>query len=155
MKTRIFFGVLGLFLTFSCTTLKNSLPEWLIGTWKNETDRGTILESWRKKNNLEYVGKSYSLNDGDTTVFETIRIIQEEDGIFYIPTVKTQNDAQPVRFLAKRISSKVLVFENPSHDFPQVITYRRISADSMVAEISGMINGQPRKRQFPMKRTRF
>ena len=154
MKSGFPLMVLGTLLTYSCTTVNSKLPEWLLGTWSTETNRGIIFESWSSINN-ELVGISYSLNNGDTTVYETIRIIKEGDVIFYIPRVKTQNNDQAVRFLAKRVSSEKLVFENPSHEFPQVITYKRISADSLVAEISGMINGQQRNQRFPMKRVEF
>jgi len=154
MKSGLSFWLLGILLTYSCTTANSKLPEWLVGTWSNETKRGIIFESWRSVNN-ELVGISYSLNNGDTTVYETIRIIEEGDEVFYIPTVKAQNNEQAVRFLAKRISSEKLVFENPSHEFPQVITYQRISADSLVAEISGVINEQQREQRFPMKRVGF
>lgn len=45
-----------------------------------------------------------------------------------------------------------LVFENPMHDFPQIISYTKITCDSLVAQISGEKNGQERKQAFPMKR---
>ena len=148
MRNRMIFWVIGLLLAWSCTNPKNGLPKWLLGTWENKTSRGTIFESWIEESDFEYVGVSYSLHNGDSTVFETIRIIKDGDLLCYVPTVKTQNDAQPVRFFAKRVTSDKLIFENPSHDFPQVITYSCISADSIIAEISGMINGQHRKKLF-------
>jgi hypothetical protein len=45
-----------------------------------------------------------------------------------------------------------MIFENPAHDFPQFISYTKITTDSLVAEISGTKNGQARKQRFPMKR---
>ena len=47
-----------------------------------------------------------------------------------------------------------IVFENPQHDFPQIISYTKINADSLVAEISGSKNGQELKQTFPMKRVK-
>lgn len=138
----------------SCTHTKTDHFEWLIGTWKNETSRGIVFESWNKKRDFEYVGMSYSVSEKDTTLFETIRITKDGDNMFYVPTISTQNNALPISFLAKIITPEKLVFENPSHDFPQVITYYRISTDSIVAEISGIIDGKERKRTFPMKRVK-
>jgi hypothetical protein len=154
MRNRMMFCVIALLLACSCTNPKNGLPKWLLGTWKNETSRGTIFESWIEESDFEYVGVSYSLHNGDSTVFETIRIIKDGDSMLYVPTVKTQNNAQPVRFFAKSVTSDKLVFENPSHDYPQLITYRLISTDSLIAEISGKINGQERVKRFPMKRVK-
>lgn len=126
--------------------------EWLIGTWENKTQKGSIYETWTKTGDNEFSGKSYSVKDKDTIVFENIRLVQENKKMFYIPTVNNQNDGLPVRFAAKTISENQLVFENPEHDFPQIITYTKITSDSLIAEISGTKNGQKRKQTFPMKR---
>jgi hypothetical protein len=125
--------------------------EWLIGTWENKTSRSSVYETWIKISDDEMSGKSYLLKEKDTIVFETIRLVQEQGRLFYIPTVRDQNDGLPVRFGLKTISVKVLVFENPLHDFPRVISYSRISRDSLIGEISGMKNGQIHKQTFPMK----
>lgn len=127
--------------------------EWLIGTWENKTPRGSVYESWNKVND-EYSGKSYMVKEKDTMVFETLRLVQEKGGLVYIPTIKNQNNGLPVRFAAKSVTDGALVFENPQHDFPQIISYTRIGADSLVAEISGMRNGQERRQTFPMKRVK-
>jgi hypothetical protein len=57
-----------------------------------------------------------------------------------------------VRFILKASSDQKLVFENQQHDFPNIISYTKINADSLVAEISGVKNGQKQKQTFPMKR---
>ena len=71
--------------------IKNA--EWLIGTWENKTPNGTIYETWAKVSDIEFSGKSYMLKEKDTIVFETIRLIQENNNLFYIPKVKNQNDS--------------------------------------------------------------
>jgi len=38
------------------------------------------------------------------------KLVQEQTGLFYIPTVKNQNEGLPVRFAAKTISETQLVF---------------------------------------------
>lgn len=128
---------------------------WLVGTWENHTPRGTVFEAWKKVSEQELRGMSYMLNQEDTVVLETIQIIQEKDGLWYIPTVNNQNDGEPVRFEKTNLTDRMVQFENPQHDFPQVITYERVSADSLVAVISGNLNGQPRSHAFPMKRSGY
>ncbi len=126
--------------------------EWLTGTWENKTTRGSIYETWNKISETEFAGKNYIVKEKDTVVFENIRLVQEKDSLFYIPAVKNQNDGLPVRFANKTISETQLVFENPQHDFPQIISYTKITPDSLVAEISGTKNGRERRQLFPMKR---
>jgi hypothetical protein len=154
-KARIFFTVVGLIVFCGWARSQESdikKAKWLVGTWENKTPGGSIYETWTKVNEDELAGKSYIVKENDTIIFETIRLVQEQNGLSYIPIVKNQNDGSPVHFESKNISDSELVFENPSHDFPQIISYTKISADSLVAEISGIKNGQERKQTFPMKR---
>jgi hypothetical protein len=153
--TKFFIGVVGLIILCAWSTKQiNDIKkaEWLIGTWENKTPEGSIYETWKKINDNGFSGKSYIVKEKDTIVFENIRLVQQQDGLFYIPTVKNQNDGLPVRFAIKTISEAQLIFENPQHNFPKVISYTKITADSLVAEISGTKNGQERKQTFPMKR---
>ncbi len=157
MKTGInfFIAVVGLTILCAWTTRQTNdikKAEWLIGTWECKTPKGSIYETWSKTNDNEFSGKSYIIKEKDTIVFETIRLVQEQDGLFYTPTVKNQNDGLPVRFALKTISNTEMVFENPEHDFPQMISYTKIEKDSLTAEISGVKNGQERKQSYPMKR---
>ena len=125
---------------------------WLIGTWQMKTARGNIYENWKRTNKYELSGKSYMLKEKDTVTFETMKLVQKGDSLFYIPTVKGQNQELPVRFAKKSITNGQLVFENLAHDFPQLISYRRIGQDSLVAEIAGKKNGKDRNELFPMRR---
>lgn len=111
-----------------------------------------MYENWTKASDLEFIGKSYILKGNDTTVFENIQLIQKQGSLFYIPTVKDQNNNLPVSFSSKSISDNEFIFENQKHDFPQIISYKKITQDSLVAEISGTVNGQKRKQTFPMRR---
>ena len=125
---------------------------WLIGTWENRTPRGSVYESWKRIDANELYGFSYSLNGKDTVIFEEIELIQDQDSLFYIPTVKNQNDGLPIQFAMTSMTDTSMVFRHPYHDFPQVITYRRIHEDSLVASIYGEHGGESRTIEFPMKR---
>ena len=155
--TKFLIALVGLAILCAWTTKQTSdikKAEWLIGTWENKTQRGSIYETWNKTNDNEFSGMSYIIKEKDTIVFENIRLVEEQDGLFYIPTVKNQNDGLPVRFATKTISETQMVFENPKHDFPQIVSYTKITSDSLVAEISGTKNGQERRQTFPMKRVK-
>ncbi|OPC45202.1 DUF6265 family protein [Elizabethkingia anophelis] len=125
---------------------------WLIGTWENKTSRGSVYESWKKINGNELSGKSYAVKGADTIIFETVQLKQEGNNLYYIPTVRNQNDGKPVSFKAYTITDYKMVFGNPEHDFPQSVSYTKVNADSLVAEISGVKNGNVRHQTFPMIR---
>lgn len=144
-----------LMLLIACSaTQTNDIDKaaWLIGTWENKTPDGSVYESWKKTSDKEFSGMSYIIEDEDTVVFETIRLVQEEGKLVYIPTASGENDGKPIRFALKEISDSKLIFENPKHDFPQMIRYTIKSENSLVAEISGILNGKKTKYSFPMKR---
>jgi len=126
---------------------------WLVGEWQHPTSRGILHEHWKSVGDSALAGRSFILKGTDTVVIETIRIRQNAKGLWYIPTVSNQNNGQPVPFKLKEITDSRFVFENREHDFPQQISYSRITADSMVAEISGSVKGKPRSERFPMHRS--
>ena len=136
--------------SFAQTSLSNA--QWLLGKWENQTQRGKMIENWSQLNDSTYNGHSYIITATDSVSLESIDLKKEGADIYYIPTVKGQNNEQPVRFKLTSSSGDQLVFENATHDFPQKITYTRESESSLIAEISGMVNGQLRSRKFPMKR---
>lgn len=126
--------------------------EWLLGTWENKTDRGSVFEAWTKMNEKEFFGQSYILQEKDTVLLEEVQLIEDQENLFYIPTVKNQNDGMPIQFGLTSMTDTSMVFEHPSHDFPQMISYVRINRDSLVASISGINNGQELRIVFPMTR---
>ncbi len=158
MKGKLKLFIIGtcLITLYGCDLKKTKIEqaEWLIGTWESQTERGSTYETWTKLSGNELKGISYMLEEKDTIVFETIQLIQNEEGLFYIPKVKNQNDGLPVKFKLKMNSDSSLVFENPLHDFPQVISYAKIGSDSLVAEISGVKNDSKQRQAFLMNRVR-
>ena len=52
----------------------------------------------------------------------------------------------------RAVSDSAVIFENPAHDFPQRIIYRRRGADSLLARVEGMRGGRLRGLDFPYRR---
>lgn len=125
---------------------------WLIGEWQNTSAEGQVSEVWEKKNDSAYAGKSYFMKGTDTVSSERISLEQNGNQLFYIPIVKGQNDGQPVKFTLTSSSINQLIFDNPAHDFPQKISYTQVTGDSLLAEISGTVQGEIKSMQFPMTR---
>src|SRR5688500_10925012 len=100
-------------ILFSCTNYNSKSSEqgpsnapsreidkanWLIGEWSNTTDKGSVVEMWEKLNDSVFVGKSFFIRGVDTVSAESIKLIQQGNELSYVPTVKNQNDGQPVTF---------------------------------------------------------
>jgi hypothetical protein len=123
---------------------------WLVGNWENKSPEGNLSEIWTKENDSVYHGQSYFVKSKDTLHFETISLTQVGDAVYYTPTVIGQNGNKPVVFKMTLMADRQMVFENPAHDYPQKITYTKITNDSLVASISGIQQGKPSSEKYPM-----
>ncbi|MBK8367087.1 MAG: hypothetical protein IPL10_06630 [Bacteroidetes bacterium] len=126
--------------------------KWFIGTWQNQTSDGLFTEQWDQKNDSVYSAISTVIVNKDTVFYESISLEQKDDSLYYIVSVKDQNKELPVSFKLISVTDNQLVFENAKHDFPSKITYSKIKEDSVVAFISGLIDGKEKIEQFPMKK---
>jgi hypothetical protein len=88
---------------------------------------------------------SRTVVNGKTTEYEFLMIRESARGLEYVARPSGQPEAT---FTAVRVSSDEIVFENPTHDFPTRIIYRRQS-DRLAAAIEGRVNGQARRIDFP------
>jgi hypothetical protein len=129
------------------------VADWLLGNWENKSPNGNLFESWKKVNDSLFIGESYFIKGKDTLHFEKIQMKQKGEALFYIATVKGQNNDKPVTFKYNDTIQKLLIFENPKHDFPQKIMYSQITKDSIVIQISGIQQGKPSSERFSMKKT--
>ena len=95
------------------------------------------------------LGMSHTVVDGKTREYEFIRIVQEENGeLFFVAQPSAQKEA---RFKLVSASANEARFENPEHDFPQRIIYRR-DGDSLIGRIEGVSKGKERSVEFPLRR---
>ncbi|WP_353550472.1 DUF6265 family protein [Sediminibacterium sp. KACHI17] len=126
----------------------NSAVQWMIGTWKISTPQGTILEIWQTKNDSTLQGRSlFVKSNGDSIPQETIELAYRKGDWYYSPTVMNQNDGNAVPFKIIFMRGTEFISENPTHDFPQRIAYRRIK-QHMYASIEGKRNGKYSKQNF-------
>lgn len=150
----VLFVFAGISCLISCSenTSLLSQGEWLIGTWEIQSEEGIYYEAWTKQNDTVMFGKSYAVERNDTQYYESIQLLAKNKTLYYIPTVAGQNNDSAVRFTLKSHSEDALIFENVLHDFPTLISYQRISDDSLMAEISGKVEGEVQKISFPMRK---
>ena len=155
MKAKLILAIIAVAVSVSWTPQQNEINNlaWLLGTWETKTSKGNLYETWTKTSETEFQAKSYYLNKRDTLVLESVRLVEKDKKLHYIVSVKNNNNEFPIDFVSKPIQDPAfLVFENLQHDFPKVITYKKVGKDSLFAEISGSINGKLSKQAFPMKK---
>ncbi len=109
-----------------------------VGCW--ETENGLERESWTIDPSGWLVGYAASRDTaGNVTFFEHMRI--ERGGESEVLVVTGQNNTE-TRFKGRGTSNpNEYRFENPSHDFPQVIVYQR-NGDALNAYIDLMAGGK-------------
>lgn len=114
---------------------QSKLPRFLVGTWKiNNTQQ---YEHWDELNDSTMKGFSYQIKYGHMTVSEYLELTQDKEGITYTAAVLNQNKGNSTRF--KLIKKEVgYTFENPNHDYPKQIVYRKISDKEVQVTISDL-----------------
>jgi hypothetical protein len=122
---------------------------WLIGSWRMNTNKGSIAEEWKTITDHSYAGKSWFINkDSSIRPFEKIQLLYKNKQYYYIPTADGQNNELPVEFRITSFSSSGFVAENPQHDFPKRITYKLINKDSIHAWIDAGPSMPEKKSDF-------
>lgn len=87
---------------------------------------------------------------GDSLVeFEQTRIVERGDRLVYIADPSGQSRTE---FTSTEVGDSIVVFANPTHDFPRRIIYRRNGAGEMQARIEGTMQGKARGIDFPYRR---
>jgi hypothetical protein len=123
--------------------------EWLAGCWEARSATRVVLEAWMRPEGGCMLGMSRTVRGDSLLEYELVLLRDEEGLLVYEAHPSGQS---PARFPATAISDTLLLFEDPQHDFPQRIAYRRASADSLVARVSGTIDGKERAVEFAYRR---
>jgi hypothetical protein len=150
--TRLRLLLLACCLSFGCAwaqaPARVTALDWLAGTWTLDTPRGKVTESWLGPENGLMVAANLTTTTAGRSSYEFLRIADTPAGISYFAS---PGGRTPVEFPAKELGERRVVFENPGHDFPQRIFYRR-DGDALVARIEGTLRGSPRHEEWRFTR---
>jgi hypothetical protein len=113
------------------------------------TARAVTEEHWLPPRGRAMIGVSRTVRDDSLTGYELLVLREAGAGLTYAAHPSGQPAAV---FHSRTVADSMVVFENPAHDFPQVIGYRRIGADSLHAWIEGPSGGRLRRVDFPYRR---
>ena len=123
--------------------------DWLAGCWTGTMQGRHVEEHWMKPAGGTMFGMSRTVADDKTVAFEFLELRQQGTGLAYIARPSGQPQAVFQWVTGDRASAR---FENPTHDFPQVITYTLNPDGSLLARIEGTSKGKRRAVDFPMRR---
>jgi hypothetical protein len=123
---------------------------WIAGCWASDDGRERIDEVWLKAAGESMMGMSRTIAGGKTVFTEYAQIREHEGALAYV--VSLGLSAKPVAFKLIKVSESEAVFENPQHDFPKRVIYRRESRDSLFARIEGAEKGINKAIDFSYKR---
>ena len=107
---------------------------WMAGDWQTASGgRRQVEEHWTKPAGGTMMGVSRTVAADKTVEFEYLRIEQRADGVYYVAHPKAR--CPGTDFKLTRASATEAVFENPQHDFPKRVIYRKNADDSLTASI--------------------
>lgn len=119
----------------------NSTPdlgalEWLLGRWTRTNGKAAQsgTENWIKMSPVEFSGTGITMQGIDTVFSESLKIIIQEDQVFYVADV-AENKAS-IYFRVSEIMDNGFVCENAAHDFPKKIIYR-LTENRLSVTVSG------------------
>jgi hypothetical protein len=121
---------------------------WISGCWDFTRNGRHVVENWTAAEGGTIMGVSRTVSSGKTSEWEFLIIREGAKGLEYVAKPSRQPEAT---FTATSVSATEVVFENPAHDFPKKIVYKR-DGDTLVASIEGRMNGQIRRIEFPYKK---
>jgi Domain of unknown function (DUF6265) len=124
---------------------------WLGGCWARERAEPGSGEHWMPLAGGSLLGVSRSVRRGQTVAHEFMQIRRRaDDAVVFIAQLPGQPETA---FTLRAGPATEAVFENPQHDFPQRVIYRRVDGARMQARIEGQRQGRPAAVDFAFTRT--
>ena len=125
---------------------------WLSGCWRGDVGGEQVTEQWIKPAGGAMLGLSWTVSNNKMARHEFLQIRAKEDGqLYYIALPSGQKEAS---FKLVKAGPQELIFENPDHDFPQRIIYRREGEDSLKARIEGIDKGKEKGFDYSLRRAK-
>lgn len=122
---------------------------WLAGSWVSETDGVVTRETWLAPLGGAMAGANQANRPGRRPFVEHMTITAEPAGATFTAFIQGQ---PPTAFVLRPGGpDDAAVFENPTHDFPQRVIYRRCGAD-LCARIEGAVDGKARTQEWRFRR---
>ena len=107
---------------------------WLAGDWQSAAGgRVQIEEHWTRPAGGTMIGMGRTVVGDKTAEFECLRIEQRGNDLFYVANPNA--NCPQTDFKLTRLSGQEVIFDNPAHDYPKRVIYRKNSDGSLVASV--------------------
>jgi uncharacterized protein DUF6265 len=130
---------------------------WLAGCWTGTVNQREFREQWMPLRGGMILGISQTVMGSATQGYEYLRLEARSEGVFYIavPSGKAEDAFKLIGKTVDKIGDRedeIFTFENPAHEFPQRIVYRRASGGWLYVHVEGKVGGVDRQVIYPMRR---
>jgi hypothetical protein len=121
---------------------------WMAGCWRQDAGVRVVDEMWMAPSGGAMLGVSRTIVGQRAVAHEFMQIREDGGRVIFVARPSGQPEAT---FTLVQSAAGEVVFENPQHDFPQRVIYRRAEG-GLTGRIEGTQNGKPRSAEFPMRR---
>lgn len=138
---------------------QNAVPNikavgFMAGCWEiNNTERKSVIsEQWMMPAGNAMLGISRTVKAEKMTGYEFMKLVEDANGVTFY--ARPHNAKEDTPFKMTKWAANEATFENPANDFPQKITYKLATPDSLFARIEGPMNGKVSGIDFPYVRVK-
>ena len=121
---------------------------WLQGCWQMTAGDRVVEEQWMGPRAGVMLNMGRTARGERLVEYEWV-VLREHDGALEYEA--HPSGQAPAVFTARTATANEVVFENPAHDFPQRVGYKR-DGDLLLAWIEGTNSGKLRRVEFPYRR---
>jgi hypothetical protein len=123
---------------------------FMAGCWRGGDAQTSMEEVWTRADGGTMMGTARVLAGGKTVFSEFVEVAEKPAGL--VMTVALGIGKPGVSFTRIPAGADEVVFENPKHDFPQRIRYRKQADGAVTARVEGVEKGQAKAEDFPYKK---
>lgn len=117
---------------------------FLKGSWSAPQGPSEVEEHWTAPKAGTMIGMNRTTRADRTVAFEFLRVVTRPDGLYYMAS---PGGRPPTPFKLSAVAKDRATFTNPSHDFPQTISYWR-DGEKLCASVAGKMKGQDAKEEW-------
>ena len=128
---------------------------WMSGYWLSCENGGEVSETWSQRRGTAMLGTNLTVEANGNSSFEQMRIDTAsggQPGISFF--AQPRGAAQPTEFRMVRSAASEAVFENPAHDFPHRVIYRR-EGEVLIGRIEGRSGGREQSMEWRFRAAPF
>jgi hypothetical protein len=118
---------------------------WLQGCWEQRDGDRVVEERWMAPRAGSMLGVGRTTRSEKLVEHEYIVLTERDGRLAYEAHPSGQATAT---FMSKPVANREVVFEDPTHDFPQRVGYKSTGPGQLLAWVEGTSGGKTRRIEF-------